>query len=98
VPKNVRAIHELFREKDSLDRLYAKKKGKYQALKEALAEDMIKFIGPLRARRARLAKDPVAVREILKEGGARARARAAVKMRIVREKIGTEQFLAGTLS
>jgi tryptophanyl-tRNA synthetase len=90
IPKNVYAIHELFRDKKSLDALYGEKKGKYQALKEALIEDMIKFIAPLRAKREALAKDRKAVLKILKDGGARARARAAGKMELVREKVGVK--------
>lgn len=89
VPKNVRAIHELLRPAAALDALYAEKKGKYQALKEALAADLIAFVKPLREKRERLAKDKKAVLEILKAGGARARARAAAKMRLVRQRVGT---------
>jgi len=88
VPKNVYAVHELFRDKQSLDVLYEEKQGKYQHLKEALIEDLSVFMKPLRERREILAKDKNAVREILKAGGARARARAAKKMELVRKKIG----------
>ncbi|HEY9584768.1 MAG TPA: tryptophan--tRNA ligase [Candidatus Paceibacterota bacterium] len=90
VPKNVYAIHELFRDKKSLDALYEEKKGKYKDLKEALIADITAFIAPLRARREALAKDRAAVLKILKEGGEKARARAEAKMKIVREKVGVE--------
>lgn len=90
VPKNVYAIHELFRDKKSLEALYSEKKGKYKDLKEALIADMIASIVPLRAKREALAKDRSAVLKILKEGGEKARARAEAKMKIVREKVGVE--------
>ena len=88
LPKNVYTIHELFRDKKSLDALYEEKRGKYQHLKEALIADLSVFMAPLRAKREALAKDKNTVREILKAGGARARARAAKKMELVRRKIG----------
>ena len=88
LPKNVYTVHELFRDKKSLDALYEEKRGKYQHLKEALIADLSAFMAPLREKREILARDKNAVREILKNGGARARARAARKMELVRGKIG----------
>ncbi|MDD5068450.1 MAG: tryptophan--tRNA ligase [Candidatus Pacebacteria bacterium] len=88
VPTNVYAIHSLIKDKASLDALYEEKKGKYKDLKDALIEDMIAFIKPMREKREALAKDKKAVIKILKEGGERARERAEAKMKIVREKIG----------
>jgi len=88
LPKNVYTVHELFRDKKSLDALYEEKRGKYQHLKEALIADLSAFMAPLREKREILARDKNAVREILKNGGARARARAARKMELVRRKIG----------
>ena len=97
LPQNVFAIHELFRpksnsvganDKKSLDELYEEKRGKYQHLKEALIADISAFMKPLRERREILAKDKNSVKEILKAGGARARARAAQKMELVRKKVG----------
>ncbi len=88
LPKNVYAVHSLFRAQKSLDALYEEKRGKYQHLKEALIADLSVFMAPLRAKREALARDKNAMREILKAGGARARARAAQKMELVRRKIG----------
>jgi tryptophanyl-tRNA synthetase len=87
-PKNVRAIHELFRDKAYLDTLYAEKAGKYKDLKEALLADLITFIAPLRERREAIIKDMDRVRSLLKEGGEKARVRAEAKMAEVRKKIG----------
>ncbi len=87
-PKNVYTIHELFREKKSLDVLYAEKKGKYKELKEALIADLIAFIAPLRARRAQFAAQPEKVKDILRAGGEKARTRAEEKMAEVRKRVG----------
>ncbi len=88
VPVNVLAIHELFRDKEYLTKLYDEHKGKYKNLKEALIADLIAFIAPLREKREALAKDRSAVLEILKQGGIKARARAEAKMEVVRKNIG----------
>ncbi|MDO8590136.1 MAG: tryptophan--tRNA ligase [bacterium] len=88
IPENVYAIHTLLREKGDLDKLYAEKKGQYKELKEALIEDLKKFIGPMREKRQALEKDKGVVLEVLKAGGQVARERAEKKMEEVREKIG----------
>ena len=90
IPKNVYAIHELFRDKKSLDALYEEKKGKYKDLKEALLADIIAFITPLRDKRKEFAKDRNAVLKILKEGGEKAKARASEKMKLVRKLVGVD--------
>src|SRR3990167_2606532 len=59
MPKNVYAIHALFRDKKFLDNLYTEKKGQYKELKEALIEDVKKFITPMRKNRKALEKDSV---------------------------------------
>ena len=88
MPKNVYAIHALFRDKKFLDNLYTEKKGQYKELKEALIEDVKKFITPMRKNRKALEKDSSAVLEVLKAGGKVARERAENKMEEVREKVG----------
>ncbi|KKT79762.1 MAG: Tryptophan-tRNA ligase [Parcubacteria group bacterium GW2011_GWF2_44_8b] len=87
-PENVYAIHVLLREKGDLDTLYAEKKGQYKELKEALIEDLKKFIAPMRKRRQALVKDKRTVFEVLQVGGKVARERAEKKMEEVREKVG----------
>ena len=91
-PKNVYEIHKLFRPEAELAKLYKEKEGKYKDLKEALIEDIKKFIGPLRDRRDKLAEDPAPVLKILKSGGEKAKAVAEKKMEIVREKIGVKLY------
>lgn len=90
VPKNVYALHELIKDKQSLEALYSEKKGKYKDLKDALIADLIDFIGPMRAKRAELAGDRTAILAILKEGGTIAKQRATAKMVAVRKLVGVD--------
>lgn len=87
-PENVYAIHKHFRAEAELEKLYVEKHGKYKDLKEDLIEDVDALIAPMRARRAEISD--VDVVRVLKDGYARARERAAAKMRDVRSKIGVQ--------
>jgi tryptophanyl-tRNA synthetase len=88
IPKNVYAIHALIKPKEELDALYEANKGKYKALKDALIEDLIAFITPMRERRKEFENDIEKVKAILKKGGQRAKGVAEKKMEEVREVIG----------
>ncbi|HEY9480799.1 MAG TPA: tryptophan--tRNA ligase [Candidatus Paceibacterota bacterium] len=90
VPTNVRAIHELFRDKEYLDRLYAEKAGKYKDLKEALAADIQAFIRPMRERREKLAKNKRKVIKILEKGGKRAAKKAGETMEKIKTAVGVK--------
>ncbi len=90
IPEHVYAIHKLFKSEAELKDLYEEKKGKYKDLKEALLADIIAFVAPMRARRKYYEDNPELVAKILTDGAEKARARAAAKMQIVREKIGLE--------
>lgn len=89
-PENVYQIHKLFKSADKLDALYEEKKGKYKELKEALAEDVIAFITPLRQRRAEIAANPDEVIKILSNGAGEAREQAKLKMTKVRQVVGLD--------
>jgi tryptophanyl-tRNA synthetase len=56
--------------------------------KRALAENMIRFLAPIRERADELKARPERIREILDDGAARARATAQETMRLVRERTG----------
>lgn len=88
VPVNVRAIHELFRDKAYLDQLYAEKAGKYKDLKEALVKDIQSFICPLRQKREKLAKNRDKVIKILEKGAKAANKVANAKMKEVKKNVG----------
>lgn len=85
-PENVYAIHRLLKTEAELAPLYEEQKGKYKALKDALIEDLESLIAPMRARRAEITD--AEVKRILDEGSAKARERAASKMKDVRAKVG----------
>ncbi len=87
-PENVYAIHRLFKSETELEPLYARNEGKYQALKETLAEDIDAFVAPLRVRREHFAAEPEKIKSIIREGGEKTRAVAEAKMKEVRKKIG----------
>lgn len=88
VPANVYAIHRLLKTEAELAPLYEANKGKYKALKDALAADLEAFIAPLRQKYEALAKNPKQVDKILAQGGAKARKVAEKKMATVRQAIG----------
>jgi tryptophanyl-tRNA synthetase len=92
IPKNVYAIHSLFRTKEELDKIYTENEGKYKILKDLLIDDMKNFIRPLRERREELEKDLPAVLAMLKENGQKVREIAEAKMKEVREKIGINLY------
>ncbi len=87
-PENVYAIHRVVKNEGELQSLYESYKGKYKSLKEALVEDLDAFIAPMRAKRDSISDDDV--RNILKNGAARARERALAKMADVRAKLGLD--------
>jgi tryptophanyl-tRNA synthetase len=91
-PENVYAIHRLLKSEDELHGLYEGNKGKYKILKEALIDDLKKFIGPMREKRDQLSHDVDFVLDVLKEGGKRAKAKAEKKMEEVRETIGVKLY------
>lgn len=85
-PQNVWAIHTLFKSEAELAPLYEAHKGKYKDLKEALIADIEAYVAPLREKRESISVEEV--KEVLREGGERAREKAARKMAEVRAKVG----------
>ena len=92
IPKNVYAMHSLFKTKEELDNIYSENEGKYKVLKDLLAEDIKNFIRPLREKRAELEKDLPSVLQILKENGEKAREIVEIKMKEIREKVGVSLY------
>lgn len=88
VPEHVYAIHKLFKSEAELKDLYEEKKGKYKDLKEALLADIIAFVEPMRVRREQYANNPELLAKILNDGAQKAQAKAAEKMKVVRERVG----------
>ncbi len=102
IPSNVFNIHKLFignsdlinvgktylASLDSLKEFYRGTGGKYKPLKDALAEDLILFITPLRARRAEIAKNPDEIRQMLAQNGAIIREKVHHLVADIRKKVG----------
>lgn len=89
---NVFALHKLFSADDlrEIKRRYEEGTIGYKESKEILAENIIKFVTPLRERRKQIASDPEKVKQILKAGGEKARERAIKKIKDVRIKVGLD--------
>ena len=85
-PEHVYAIHKLFKGEAELAPLYEANKGKYQALKEALAADINAYLAPMRAKYASITDEEVG--KVLAEGAAKAKAIASKKMEEARQKVG----------
>ena len=61
---------------------------RYGDMKKQLADDMIRFISPIRAKAGALQNDPVLIDEILAKGAAKARVSAAATLTEVRKALG----------
>jgi tryptophanyl-tRNA synthetase len=65
---------------------------RYGDMKKQLAEDMIRFIKPIREKAAALQEDPVKIDEILAKGAEKARMSAAATLREIRKALGFKQL------
>jgi tryptophanyl-tRNA synthetase len=65
---------------------------RYGDMKKQLAEDMIKFIAPIREKAAELQKDEDSIRKILKAGAEKAHASAATTLAGARRLIGINYY------
>ncbi|MHB1163419.1 MAG: tryptophan--tRNA ligase [Minisyncoccota bacterium] len=87
-PENVYAMHKLVRSEHELEKIYAEHAGSYKTLKELLAEDLDRYLAPIRAKYEALQSDPGIVEEVLARGKHEARAVSEAKMAQVRRAIG----------
>jgi tryptophanyl-tRNA synthetase len=85
-PEHVYAIHKLFKNEYELTALYEENKGKYNALKDALIEDIDAFIAPMREKRASISDADV--KPVLEDGTARARSVSSINLQRVRDAVG----------
>lgn len=83
-------FHKLFAGKKlaEIERGYREGGLGYADSKKMLVEEIDAFIGPLREMRTEIARDEKRVRDILREGGKKARARAQEKLYEIRQKVG----------
>lgn len=89
-PENVYAIHKLFRDESYLADLYSQNAGSYKILKEALLEDILNMIKPMREKRKYYEDNIDIVKDILAKGRDKARIQVEKKMKMVRAKVGVD--------
>jgi len=65
---------------------------RYGDLKKQLAEDMIRFMAPIREKAAALQQDKSYLEKVMKHGAEKARASAAATMEIVRKAMGLNYY------
>jgi len=65
---------------------------RYGDLKKQLAEDMIRFMAPIREKATLLQKDTSYLEKVMKQGAEKARASAAATMSIVRKSMGLNYY------
>lgn len=65
---------------------------RYGDMKKQLAEDMVKFISPIREKADAIRNDEKYLREVMEKGAEKARKSAAATMGLVREAIGLNYF------
>jgi len=65
---------------------------RYGDMKKQLAEDMVKFISPIREKVNSLLADEKSLQQLMEQGAEKARASARVTMTVVREAIGLKYF------
>jgi len=65
---------------------------RYGDMKKQLAEDMIKFISPIREKADAIRNDEKYLKEVMEKGAEKARKSAAATMELVREAIGLNYF------
>ncbi len=65
---------------------------RYGDLKKQLAEDMVRFIAPIRERTEAIRADERYLREVMEKGASKARASALATLKLVREAIGIKYY------
>jgi tryptophanyl-tRNA synthetase len=65
---------------------------RYGDMKKQLAEDMVKFISPIRERAESIRHDALYLRDVMEKGAAKASASAGKTMELVRESIGLNYY------
>lgn len=65
---------------------------RYSDMKKQLAEDMVKFIAPIRARANEIREDITYLKKVMEAGAAKARKSAAETLRLVKDAMGLEYY------
>jgi tryptophanyl-tRNA synthetase len=65
---------------------------RYGDMKKQLAEDMVRFVAPIREKAESIRNDEKYLREVMEKGAEKARKSAAATMEIVRDAIGLKYY------
>jgi tryptophanyl-tRNA synthetase len=65
---------------------------RYGDMKKQLAEDMVRFVAPVRDKAETIRNDEKYLREVMEKGAEKARKSAAATMEIVRSAIGLKYY------
>ena len=65
---------------------------RYGDMKKQLAEDMVKFISPIRARSGAFRQDAKYMKQVMEHGAAKARASAKATLQLVRDAMGLKYY------
>jgi tryptophanyl-tRNA synthetase len=93
--KNIFLLMKLVSSEEVIDKFeedYNKCSIRYGDMKKQLAEDMVKFITPIRQKAEAIRNDPSYLKDVMEKGAAKARKSAAATMELVREAIGLNYF------
>jgi tryptophanyl-tRNA synthetase len=93
--ENIFLLMKLVSAEDVLQKFeedYNKCSIRYGDMKKQLAEDMVKFISPIREKADAIRNDEKYLKEVMEKGAEKARKSAAVTMGLVRQAIGLNYF------
>jgi tryptophanyl-tRNA synthetase len=93
--ENIFLLMKLVSAEDALQKFeedYNKCSIRYGDMKKQLAEDMVKFISPIREKADAIRNDEKYLKEVMEKGAEKARKSAAVTMGLVRQAIGLNYF------
>jgi tryptophanyl-tRNA synthetase len=65
---------------------------RYGDMKKQLAEDMVKFIAPIRSRTQAIRQDEKYMRDVMEQGASKARASAKATLQLVRDAMGLKYY------
>jgi len=93
--ENIFSLMKLVSEADVVQKFESDYNGctiRYGDMKKQLAEDMVRFIAPIREKAESIRTNPAYLQEVMEKGAAKARKSAAATMELVREAIGLNYF------
>jgi tryptophanyl-tRNA synthetase len=93
--QNIFQLMSLVSDAGTLDKFredYNKMAIRYGDMKKQLAEDMVKFIAPIRMRAQEIRKDEAGLKMMMKRGAEKARESAAATIRETRQLVGLNYF------